>query len=200
MQYETIEKGGEGRSLEKGQSASSPDHPPDQQHHQKNVSRDGPRKPFYKKTSFIVTVVILLIIASVVGYNLYVEYTAATNLEFDVKGAGRPDAGPESVDIPIEKIFHNPSSFDTPPINAVYDIYVGEEYIGDGTLPLGVVSAGEKKIDEQEVTVYYEDVSEALAGRLREGDFTITIKGEARADILYESIMVTREFEAKYNF
>ncbi len=157
-------------------------------------------EPFYRKTPFIAIIVILILISSFVVYELYTDYTAATNLEFDVKGSGPPNPGLGSIEIPIIMSFRNPSNFDTPPINAEYDIYIEGEYIGDGEVPLGIVSAGETKIDEQTLTVYYEEISDTLEETLIEDDFTVTIEGEVQADIIYRSIPVTRDIEASYTF
>jgi len=163
-------------------------------------SKGVPEKPFYKKAPFVVGIVVLLLLFSSVGYSLYPEYTAAKSLEFDVEGTGEPDPGIESIDIPVEKIFHNPSEYDTPSIEADYDVYIEGTYVGEGSLSLGIVSSEETKVDEQIVTVYYEDVGTSLAEVLRSGEFVVTIRGEARAYVLYNSIPVSQDFAAKYSF
>ncbi|MFW5946822.1 MAG: hypothetical protein ACOCTN_08160 [Candidatus Natronoplasma sp.] len=165
----------------------------------RSPNRKPPKKPLYKR-GLVIVPIILLILASILGYILYTEYVAAESLEYEMENPERPDPGLESIDIPIEMEFYNPSRYDTPYTTAVYDIYVEDEYVGEGDLDLGVVPAGETIYDEQVITVDYDDISEATAEALKAGDFKMILDGEVTAEVLFETIPVTREFEAKFTF
>ena len=165
----------------------------------RSPNRKIPKKPFYKR-GIVIVPIILLILASIVGYILYTEYVAAESLEYEMENPERPDPGPESIDIPIEMEFYNPSRYDTPYITVVYDIYVEDEYVGEGYLDLGVVPPGETIYDEQVITVEYDDVSDPTVAALKAGNFEMILDGEVTGEVLFETIPVTREFEARFTF
>ncbi len=151
-------------------------------------------------TTGAVLVIILLAIVGFFGYNFYQGREAMYNIESEVTGAGIPDPGLTSVDIPIEIEFHNESNYDSPSFTASYDIYIGDEKIGEGNLPSIVVPAGRTETATQEITINYEDVGAGLVDVLQTGEFTVTVEGDFKTKVAFGLIPISRSFKSTYSF
>lgn len=147
-----------------------------------------------------VGVIILLVIVGFFGYTFYREHEAMNNLESDVTGAGVPTPSLDSVDIPIEMEFHNMSNYDSPPFSVNYDIYIGDENVGEGSIPTTTVSAGETETVTQTITVDYTDVGSGLVEILQTGEYKVTIEGEVKSKLVFGLIPISQTFENSYSF
>lgn len=146
-----------------------------------------------------IIIVIIVAVVGFAGFRLYTERSALKGIESDVKGVGTPSVGLTSATFKFQMEYHNTSSYDSPPFNTTYDIYLAGSKIGEGSVEEISVPAGATETAEQTVSVDYADLGAAVVDTIKAENFTVTVKGKNTAKVLFGLIPVSQPFEVSYS-
>lgn len=149
----------------------------------------------------------ILLVISVIGFAGYViqcEKLAAESLEISLEDVAVTRVGVTSCDIALRLRFYNPTDHDAPPLSAEYDVYIGDEWVGHGTLSEIRVPAHASMQTDTTITLEYSEVSQAVVQALVWGVFAgegvdVTIKGVVHARVLFGLIPISVPFETTYS-
>ncbi len=147
------------------------------------------------RLAWVLAAVVLVGIVGFVSYRVYCEYRAALSLEIRILDVSIKMVRAASADLLIALEFCNPTSYDSPVFAAEYDVYVGDAYVGHGSLPPTVVPAKGLVVQETIVTIEYEKALKGLIEELTREGLSVVIKGKAHAKALFGLIPVTLDFE-----
>lgn len=150
----------------------------------------------------VIKVIVGLIIILLLGYGGYTIYTdreAMNGISTEIVGVSLPNMSENKVTLPIQIELQNKSAYDSPYFHTEYDIYIGEEKIGEGTVTKTSVKAGETKKVNYEIIIDSEDATSAIWNSILTGNFTIVFKGEMKAGLFFGLVPVSQSFETSYH-
>jgi len=82
---------------------------------------------------------------------------------------------------------------------AEFDISIASTYVGNGSVPIVSIPAQSQTKRDVILTIYYADVGNAVIDGIQTGNFDLTIHGEAKGNVLFNLITVSKSFTASYS-
>jgi LEA14-like dessication related protein len=93
----------------------------------------------------------------------------------------------------------NPTSEHISDLTADFDVFISDTDVGDGVVTKLSIPARSNEISDVYITIYYSSVGSAVINVLQTGNFDLTIKGEAKASILFNILTIKKPFTSSYS-
>jgi LEA14-like dessication related protein len=146
--------------------------------------------------------IIIVVITIILGISLFFVYTYYTDI------ATLYDAEISIEDIVLEELsltycklkiyikISNPTNRDISGLTAMFDVFIGDSKVGLGSFSKVTIPGQSNRLKDVSVTIYYSNVVLSVVNGIKNGNFDLTIKGNASGDVLFGLITVSDGFIA----
>ncbi len=141
----------------------------------------------------------LISISGFLGYVYYADVSAIEGSEIAISDAGFSEIGLTYCKPSIDVENNNTSPRKITDLSMKFDIYLTDNYVGNGYFPGISVPGHSSRTREMTVTIYYAELTGAVLDMLKEGRVTITLKGEVDGKVLYNFVDFSRTFNTSYS-
>jgi LEA14-like dessication related protein len=155
----------------------------------------------------VIAAITLAIILSVSGFLIYIYYAeveAMSNIEVTVNDVDIKDIVPTSFKLKLDANIYNPTDQDISRLSSKFDIYIEDNYVGEGSFSNVFIPAHAQSEKDISITIYYSGLAAATAdvikNVIKEGNFDLTISGELNGNVLFDLIAFSQEFETTYTY
>jgi len=147
-----------------------------------------------KRWIILVVVLVIGIILLAAGIYLYGEYMAALNVKVGIAGVGAQDVGLTSATILLKVNFTNPSSYSFPSFSSNFTLYLGNYFVGNGSISNVSIQANSSSIHTVYFPFNYSTAAASAVKALVQGQYNATVTGTVHAQLLSGIIPVKVHF------
>jgi len=155
----------------------------------------------------IIAAIILAIILSVsgfLGYNYYADVAAMSSIEVTINDVNITDVNITSFKLKLDASIYNPTDQDISGLSSTFDIYIEDNYVGEGDFSNVFISAHAQSEKDVSVTIYYSGLADAsvdvIKNIITEGNFDLTISGNINGNVLFGLITFSQELETTHTY
>ncbi len=155
----------------------------------------------------IIAAIILAIILSVsgfLGYIYYADVAAMSSIEVTINDVDITDVKFTSFKLKLDANIYNPTDQDISGLSSTFDIYIEDNYVGEGDFSNVFISAHAQSEKDVSVTIYYSGLADAsvdvIKNVITEGNFDLTISGNINGNVLFGLITFSQEFETTHTY
>jgi len=155
----------------------------------------------------IIVAIILLIILSIsgfLGYIYFADVTAMSSIEVTINDVDITDVKFTSFKLKLDANIYNPTYQDISGLSYSFDIYIEDNYVGEGDFSNVFISAHDQIEKDVSVTIYYNGLADASADVIKnvitDGNFDLTIVGNINGNVLFDLITFSQEFETTHTY
>ena len=147
-----------------------------------------------KRTIVLIVVLVIILLIAIVAVQLYLQYNAAKNLSISIVKVGAQNVRIDSATITVTLSLSNPTSTSLPPVQVNFSAYLAGKFIGNGSLPQVHIVGNNAVLQTVYFNVTYVTIASAVIHSLLNGQYNITVIGNARVHLLASLIPVTVGF------
>jgi hypothetical protein len=154
------------------------------------------------KRRIIITVIIIvfLILFSCIGYTYVSDVSALNKLDIIIDNISLEDIRLSFCTLRIVIEISNPTSRDISDLSAIFDIYIMDNYVGEGCISKLSLQKASYTKKELPITIYYTQVAAAVKDVILNRNFLLELKGTAEARVVFGLILISNNFVAAYNY
>jgi hypothetical protein len=149
-----------------------------------------------KIRQIIIVITIILVISLFLGFTYYTDVKTLYDAEFSIEDIYLQEVSLTYCKLKISIDISNPTDRDISGLNAMFDIFIADNYVGLGSFSKVSIPAQSNKLKDVEITIYYSNIAFSVIDGIKSGNFDLTIRGEARGNVLFGLITVSDEFKA----
>ena len=153
----------------------------------------------------VIAAIILAIILSVsgfLGYIYFADVAAMSSIEVTIKDVDITDVKFTSFKLKLDANIYNPTDQDISGLSSAFDIYIEDNYVGEGGFSNVFIPAHTQSEKDVSITIYYSGLADAAVDVIKnvitEGNFDLTISGNINGNVLFGLITFSQEFETTY--
>ena len=162
------------------------------------------RKMTEKNVIVAIILAIILSILGFLGYIYYADVAAMSSIEVTINDVDITDVKFTSFKLKLDAIIYNPTDQDISRLSSTFDIYIEDNYVGEGDFSNVFISAHDESKKDVSVTIYYSGLADAsrdvIKNVITEGNFDLTISGNINGNVLFDLIIFSQEFETTYTY
>ena len=155
----------------------------------------------------VIVTIILAIILSFSGFLVYIYYAdvaAMSSIEVTINDVDITDVKFTSFKLKLDANIYNPTDQDISGLSSTFDIYIEDNYVGEGNFSNVFISAHAQSEKDVSVTIYYSGLADAsvdvIKNIITEGNFDLTISGNINGNVLFGLITFSQEFETTHTY
>ena len=145
---------------------------------------------------------------SVSGFLVYIYYAdveAMSNIKVTINDVDIKDVViPTSFKLKLDANIYNPTDQDISGLSSTFDIYIEDNYVGEGDFSNVFISAYDQIEKDVSVTIYYSGLADAsvdvIKNVITDGNFDLTIVGNINGNVLFDLITFSQEFETTHTY
>lgn len=145
----------------------------------------------------IVTIVILISGFLVIRYTA--DISALEKVNITIENINLQELNLTYCKLKLKVNISNPANEYISGLFAEFDISIAGTYVGNGSVPTVSIPAQSHIKRDVILTIYYTDVGNAVIDGIKTGNFDLTIHGEAKGNVLFNLITVSKSFTASYS-
>ena len=154
-----------------------------------------------KKEIITITIIaIILVISGFLGFTYYSDVTTLYNAEITINDIQIQELGLSFCKLKIIIDISNPSGKDISELTANFNIKISNNFVGKGSVSKISIPSKSSKEKEVIVTIYYANVAAAVVNGIADGNFDLTLVGEASGKVLFGLITVTDRFRTTKSY
>ena len=153
----------------------------------------------------VIAAIILAIILSIsgfLGYNYYADVAAMSSIEVTINDVDITDVKFTSFKLKLDANIYNPTDQDISGLSSAFDIYIEDNYVGEGGFSNVFIPAHAQSEKDVLITIYYSGLADAAVDVIKnvitEGNFDLIISGNINGNVLFGLIAFSQEFETTY--
>ncbi len=155
----------------------------------------------------VITAIILAIILSVsgfLGYIYYADVAAMSSIEVTINDVYITDVKFTSFKLKLDANIYNPTDQDISGLSSAFDIYIEDNYVGEGGFSNVFIPAHTQSEKDVSITIYYSGLADAAVDVIKnvitEGNFDLIISGNINGNVLFGLITFSQEFETTHTY
>ena len=155
----------------------------------------------------VITAIILAIILSVsgfLGYIYYADVAAMSSIEVTINDVDITDVKFTSFKLKLDANIYNPTDQDISGLSSAFDIYIEDNYVGEGGFSNVFIPAHTQSEKDVSITIYYSGLADAAVDVIKnvitEGNFDLIISGNINGNVLFGLITFSQEFETTHTY
>jgi len=155
----------------------------------------------------VIAAIILAIILSVsvfLGYIYYADVAAIHSIEVTINDVYITDVKFTSFKLKLDANIYNPADQDISGLSSTFDIYIEDNYVGEGGFSNVFITAHNQSEKDVSITTYYSGLADAVAdvikNVIKEGNFDLTIRGNINGNALFGLITFSQKFETTHTY
>ena len=153
----------------------------------------------------VMVTIILAIILSVSGFSGYIYYAdvaAMSSIEVTINDVVITDVKFISFKLKLDADIYNPTDQDISGLSSTFDIYIEDNYIGEGGFSNVFIPAHAQSEKDVSITISGLAVAavDVIKNVITEGNFDLTISGNINGNVLFGLITFSQEFETTHTY
>jgi len=162
------------------------------------------RKMTGKNVIAAIILAIILAVSGFLGYIYYADVAAMSSIEVTINDVDITDVKFTSFKLKLDANIYNPTDQDISGLSSTFDIYIEDNYVGEGDFSNVFISAHAQSEKDVSVTIYYSGLADAsvdvIKNIITEGNFDLTISGNINGNVLFGLITFSQEFETTHTY
>jgi len=155
------------------------------------------------KKFITIIVILILIIMTSLGL-IYINYSsdidAINSLNVNLIDLDLNDITYTSFKLNFDVEINNPSDRDIIDLSTDFEIFIEDNYVGEGNFSNVNISKNSKIVNDVVVKIYYNDLTDAVVniikGIINEGEFKLEINGTLYAKALFGISLIKQDYAA----
>ena len=153
-----------------------------------------------KKTYIAIIITIIIIFSSLLGYRYITDASAIDDVEVILEQLTLEELRLTYCTLKLSIDIYNPSYQDISEVSAVFDVFIAGNYVGSGSFPKSFLPSQSNSKKDVSLTIYYADMASAVINGIQNGNFDLTIEGEAKGTVFFNLFTVSKEFVSTYSY
>ena len=162
------------------------------------------RKMTEKNVMVVIILAIILSISVFLGYIYYTDVAAMISIEVTINDVDITEVKLTSFKLKLDANIYNPTDQDISGLSSTFDIYIEDNYVGQGDFSNIFISAHAQSEKDVSITIYYSGLAYAVVDVIKnvitEGDFDLIISGNINGNVLFGLIAFSQEFETTHTY
>ena len=159
-----------------------------------------------KNVMVTIILAIILSVSGFLGYIYYADVSAMSSIEVTINDVDITDVKFTSFTfkLKLDANIYNPTDQDISGLSSTFNIYIEDNYVGEGDFSNVSISAHAQSEKDVSVTIYYSGLADASVNVIKnvitEGNFDLTISGNINGNALFDLITFSQEFETTHTY
>jgi len=161
------------------------------------------RKMTEKNVITVITLAIILSVSGFLGYIYYADVAAMSSIEVTINDVDITDVKPTSFKLKLDSNIYNPTDQDISGLSSTFDIYIEDNYVGEGGFSNVFIPAHTQSEKDVSITIYRglaDAAVDVIKNIITEGNFDLTISGSINGNVLFGLITFSQEFETTHTY
>ena len=162
------------------------------------------RKMIEKNVIASIILAIILSVSVFLGYIYYADVAAMSSIEVTINDVDITDVKFTSFKLKLDANIYNPTDQDISGLSSTFDIYIEDNYVGEGGFSNVFIPAHAQSEKDVSITIYYSGLADASVDAIKnvitEGNFDLTISGNINGNVLFGLIAFSQEFETTHTY
>jgi len=162
------------------------------------------RKIIEKNVTVTIILAIILSVSGFLGYIYYADVSAMSSIELTINDVYITDVKLTSFKLKLDTDIYNPTDQDVSRLSSTFNIYIEDNYVGEGGFSNVFISAHTQSDKDVSVTIYYSGLADAsvdvIKNAINEGNFDLTISGNIEGNALFGLIKFSQEFDTTLTY
>lgn len=151
-----------------------------------------------------ITLAIILSVSGFLGYIYYADVAAMSSIEVTINDVYITDVKFTSFKLKLDANIYNPTDQDISGLSSAFDIYIEDNYVGEGGFSNVFIPAHTQSEKDVSITIYYSGLADAAVDVIKnvitEGNFDLIISGNINGNVLFGLITFSQEFETTHTY
>ncbi len=152
-----------------------------------------------KKMAAAVVISAVIAVSGFLGSAYYADVSAIEKSEISLSNASFSEFSLTYCKLKLNVEVTNPSSRSISNLSVKFDIYLTDNYVGNGYFPEISIPVHSSRTRAMTITIYYAELTGGVVNMLEKGKVTITLKGEVEGSVLYDLMSFSQKFNASYS-
>jgi len=153
----------------------------------------------------VIAAIILAIILSVsgfLGYIYFADVAAMSSIEVTINDVDITDVKFTSFKLKLDANIYNPTDQDISGLSSAFDIYIEDNYVGEGGFSNVFIPAHAQSEKDVSITISGLAVAavDVIKNVITEGNFDLNISGNINGNVLFGLITFSQEFETTHTY
>jgi LEA14-like dessication related protein len=153
-----------------------------------------------QKIKILIMITIVIFISGFLSIRYIASASAIEKVNVTVENTSIQELRLTYCKLKLEVSISNPTTEHISELSAEFDIFIASTYVGNGSFQTVSIPAQSHKTGDVFLTIYYANVGNAVIDGIQTGNFDLTIQGEAKGNVLFNLITVTKSFTASYSY
>ena len=121
-------------------------------------------------------------------------------IEIEIDNVRIKDLKLSSAELELKVKISNPTNQTLSDLMAEFNIFISNIDVGDGLVEKVTILPNSEEISDVLITIFYADVGQAVINGLQSGNFDLLINGEAKLNVLFNLITISKPFSSVYSY
>ncbi len=151
------------------------------------------------KIRILIVVTIVIFISGFLVIRYTTDVSALEKVNITIENINIQESHLTYCKLKLKVNISNPTNEYISGLFAEFDISIASTYVGNGSVPTVSIPAQSQTKKDVILTIYYADVGNAVIDGIQIGNFDLTVHGEAKGNVLFNLITVSKSFTASYS-
>lgn len=153
-----------------------------------------------QRIKILIVITIVIFILSFLSIRYMASASAIEKVNVTVENTSIQELRLTYCTLKLEVSISNPTTEYISGLSAEFDVFIASTYVGNGSFLTVSIPAQSDKTGDVLLTIYYTNVGNAVIDGIKTGDFDLTIHGEAKGNVLFGLLTVTKSFTSSYSY
>ena len=145
-------------------------------------------------------IVIILLISGLILNKYMADVSAIEKINITLENTSIQELRLTYCKLKLKVNISNPTTEYISELSAEFDISIAGTYVGNGSVPKVSIPIQSYKTKDVPLIIYYADVGKAVIEGIQARNFDLAINGEAKVNVLFNLIMISKSFIAIYSY
>ncbi|MCK4415514.1 MAG: hypothetical protein KAU84_00020 [Thermoplasmatales archaeon] len=151
------------------------------------------------KIRILIVVTIVIFISGFLVIRYTTDVSALEKVNITIENINIQELNLTYCKLKLKVNISNPTNEYISRLFAEFDISIASTYVGNGSVPTVSIPAQSQIKRDVILTIYYADVGNAVIDGIQTGNFDLTTHGEAKGNVLFNLLTVSKSFTASYS-
>lgn len=153
-----------------------------------------------QKIKILIVIIIVIFISGFLSIRYIADASALEKINVTVENTSIQELRLTYCKLKLKVSISNPTTEYISGLSAEFDVSIGGTYVGNGSFQTVSIPAQSNKTGDVLLTIYYANVGNAVIDGIKTENFDLTIHGEAKGNVLFNLLTVTKSFTASYSY
>jgi len=153
-----------------------------------------------QKIKILIVITIVIFISAFLSIRYIASASAIEKVNVTVENTSIHELRLTYCKLKLKVSISNPTTEHISGLSAEFDIFIASTYVGNGSFQTVSIPEQSHKTGDVLLTIYYVNVGNAVIDGLQTENFDLSIHGEAKGNVLFNLLTVTKSFTAFYSY